>query len=330
MSVKNLLCSSAFMMGTAVIVSLITYFAGVFPADVLTAPTRSTITIFLLAFMMTLSFSRFSYKDLNPVENIRSVSRAVILGLVVASVIPLIGYFIIKGIDGGAYETYAVGLVFIAATPFAASVAPLSLILRGDLRHALRSTIIVYIIAMLWIPAIIYLCLGHSVDMVGVLKTVIEIIGIPLILSRLFTKVKIDKTTMSIVLNCIIFFLVWMSVSSANFGFSATVLVILVLVAVLRTFFLGNAVEYIERKQGIEWSQRVTDILMTSYKNKGIAIAVCVSLAGSIMVPNAMAAIATSIVVEVLWVAFMDSVLFSKKRMVRELQAEGKDVSDLM
>ena len=38
--------------------------------------------------------------------------------------------------------------------------------------------------------------------------------------------------------------------------------------------------------------------------------------------PVAMVAIATSIVVEVLWVAFMDSVLFGRRRMERELAAE--------
>ena len=35
-----------------------------------------------------------------------------------------------------------------------------------------------------------------------------------------------------------------------------------------------------------------------------------------------MVAIAASIVVEVIWVAFMDSVLFSKRRMERELAGE--------
>ena len=35
-----------------------------------------------------------------------------------------------------------------------------------------------------------------------------------------------------------------------------------------------------------------------------------------------MVAVATSIVVEIMWVAFMDSVLFSRKRMERELAAE--------
>ena len=36
-----------------------------------------------------------------------------------------------------------------------------------------------------------------------------------------------------------------------------------------------------------------------------------------------MVAIATSIIVEITWVAFMDSVLFSRKRMERELASEA-------
>ena len=100
-------------------------------------------------------------------------------------------------------------------------------------------------------------------------------------------------------------------------------------IAGLRTFFLGNVVEYTEKKMGIHWKQRVTDILMTSYKNKGIALALCAATLGP-EIPMAMVAIATSIIVDVCWVAFMDGVLFSKKRMIRELSAEGEDISDLI
>ena len=63
---------------------------------------------------------------------------------------------------------------------------------------------------------------------------------------------------------------------------------------------------------------------MTSYKNKGIAIATCMAVLGPTgLAPVAMVAIATSIVVEVLWVAFMDSVLFGRKRMEKELASEA-------
>ncbi|MGN1044731.1 MAG: Na+-dependent transporter, partial [Candidatus Methanomethylophilaceae archaeon] len=177
MSLKGLLCSSAFMMSFAVIISLITNFTGIFPGDVLDASLRSNITIFCLAVMLTLSFSRIPYNDLNPIKHSSSVIRAIILGLVVASVVPLAGYFILAGTE---WADYAKGLVFIAATPFAASVGPLSYILRGDFEHALRSTVIIYILALAWIPFIIWICLGESVDMMNVLITVLEIIGLPL------------------------------------------------------------------------------------------------------------------------------------------------------
>ena len=328
MNIKDLLCSSAFMMGFAVIISLITNFSGIFPGDVLTPDVRSTTTIILLAIMMTLSLSRIPYKNLNPIEHHRSIARAIIIGLIVASIVPLVGFYIFKG---GDYHAYAVGLVFIAATPFAASVPPLSYILRGDLEHGLRSTVIVYVIALLWIPFIVWLTLGETVDMKDVVITVLEIIGIPLVVSRLLVKVKISRETMSIVLNCIITFLVWLSVSSANFKSAPlSILVIFLIIAGLRTFFMGNVVEFVERKYNIPWKQRVTDILMVSYKNKGIALALCASLLVGPAIGSAMVAIATSIIVDVCWVAFMDAILFSKKRMKAELAAEGQDVSDIV
>lgn len=321
----KLITSSAFMMSLALILSLATNFAGIFPSDTLTAPVRSNLTILLLAIMMTISLSRIPGKNLSPMKDPKSLLRGLMLGLVISSLIPIVGYLLLKNTE---YADYAAGLVFIAATPFAASVAPLSLILRGDMEHALRSTIYVYIAALLWIPFVVYMLLGEAVDMTSLIITVVEIIGIPLVLSRFITWLKIDKKVMAVILNCIIFFLVWLSVSSTSFDCGIGIMAAFMLIVALRTFGLGNAVEAVEKRAGIKWSQRVTDILMVSYKNKGIAIALCVATMGP-LVPYAMVAIASSIVIEICWVVFMDSVLFSRKRMKRELEREGSEVGDL-
>ncbi len=319
MNIKTLLKSSAFMMTLALVVALITNFAGAFPSDPLNADVRSTLTIVTLATMLTISLSRIPLTNLNPLKYSKSVARSVLLGLVISSLIPLIGYFILKDTE---YGDQAMGLVFIAATPFAASVAPLSFILGGDMEHATRGTIIVYIVALAWIPFIVWLALGEVVDMTNVFITVLELIALPLVLSRLLTKVNINKEFMAIFLNCCIFFLVWLSVGSTAFKGDAWIFIAFIIIAALRSFGLGNGVEIVEKKLGIHWKQRVSDILMTSYKNKGIAIALCMSVLPGPLRPVAMVAIATSILVEIMWVAFMDSVLFSKKRMEREIALE--------
>ncbi|MGN1045257.1 MAG: Na+-dependent transporter, partial [Candidatus Methanomethylophilaceae archaeon] len=137
------------------------------------------------------------------------------------------------------------------------------------------------------------------------------------------TRIDIPKDVMSIVLNCIITFLVWLSVSSADFQSAGLfIMVVFLIVAGLRTFFMGNVVEACERSAGIHWTQRVTDILMVTYKNKGIALALCAAVLVGPMIPKAMVAIAASIIVDVCWVAFMDGYLFSPRRMERELGTE--------
>ena len=271
--------------------------------------------------MLTVSLSRIPMTDLNPVRHWRSMARSVVLGLLVSSLIPIIGYYLLKGLDVQNMEYYATGLVFIAATPFAASVMPLSIIQGGDAQHAARGTIVVYLAALLWIPFIIWVTLRDYVDMGGVVVTVIEIIAVPLVLSRLLTKVKISKEHLAIFLNICIFILVWMSVASTNFPSSMGILLAFAFIAALRSFGLGSALEVTERKMGIPWAQRVTDILMSSYKNKGIAITLCVALMGP-NTPLAMVAIATSIIIEISWVIFMDAILFSEKRRIR---VEGAD-----
>ncbi len=323
MNAKTFVTNSAYILGLSLILSLIVNALGLFPGDIITAPIRSNLTIILLAAMLTLSLSRIPMTNLSPLKNPKSIVRAIFLGLIISAIIPAIGYLLLKD---GQYAVEASGLVFIAATPFAASVAPLSYVLRGDMEHALRSTIYVYLISLVWIPFIVWLLLGESVNMETVVITVIEIIGIPIILSRFLTKIEIKKDTMAIILNCVIFVLIFMSVASTVFPKELSILLIFMLIAAFRTFGLGNGVELIEKKLGVHWNQRVTDILITSYKNKGIAIALCVATLGP-SAQFAMVAIATSIVIEICWVIYMDLVLFSKKRMERELASEGTDIN---
>ena len=325
MTPKDLLKSSAFMMSMALIIALLTNLGGVFPSETLDAGIRSNLTVLILAVMMTLSLSRYTFSNLSPVAHWKSVLRAVLMGLVVSSIIPLLGFYLLKD---SAFGDEAAGLVFIAATPFAASVAPLSYILRGDMEHAARGTIYVYILSLVWIPFIVWLTLGESVDIMQVLIAVVEIIAIPLVVSRLLTRFELSRGFMSVFMNCCIFVLVWLSVGSTDFSTSTvSILVVFAVIAALRSFGLGNLIEFGERRAGLPWGQRVADILMASYKNKGIAIAMCAATLGP-MAATGMVAIATYIVVEICWVIFMDSVLFSRRRMERELERDAADASN--
>lgn len=314
MRIKDILASSAIMLSIGLILSILINIAGIFPHETLNAGVRSDLTVLFLAVMLTISLSRIPFTNLNPVKHNRSVTRAVTVGIIVAAIIPLVGFWLMKETS---WSDYSVGLVFIAAAPFAASVVPLSYTLRGDMEHAGRGTIISYLFSLVWIPFVIYITMGETVDMTNVIITVIEIIAIPLILSRLLIKVKISRDAMGIMMNLIISFLVILSVSSTNFPKEIAPLAVFAVIAMLRTFGLGTAVEVTEKKMGISWGQRVTDVLMVSYRNKGIAIAMCIATLGAASV-TAMVAIATSIVIEIIWVVFMDSVLYSKKRMFEE------------
>ena len=310
------------MMSMALIIALLTNLCDVFP-DALDSDLRSNITILLLAVMMTLSLSRYRFSNLNPVTHWRSVLRALFMGLVLSSIIPIAGYLLLKDTEYGAQ---AAGLVFIAATPFAASVAPLSYILRGDMEHAARGTVYVYVVSLVWIPFIVWATLGETVDIVQVIVSVVEVIGIPLVVSRLLTRFELSRDFMAVFMNCCIFVLVWLSVGSTNFSIPAGILVAFAVIAALRSFGLGNVIEVAERRAGIPWGQRVADILMASYKNKGIAIAMCVATLGP-LAADAMVAIAASIVVEICWVIFMDSVLFNRRRMEREMARDSEGQS---
>ncbi|MDR0529860.1 MAG: hypothetical protein LBG69_09665 [Zoogloeaceae bacterium] len=305
--------SGAWMMSLALGAAFLTNLAGVFPAATLTPSARGVLTIFLLAGMMTLSLSRIPVRELrlHPVHEFRSLLRALLMGLVIPAAIPLGGYLLLKRT---AYAEYAAGLVFIAAAPFAASVVPLSLILRGDMAYAARATVFVYLAALVWIPALAYVSLGTLVDMRALIAAVLGVIALPLALSRCFVNMTIDRAKLAAILNCVIFILVWLSVSAADFrGVAPVILLAVMLLIALRTFALGLAVDAVERRLNVARAQRVTDILIASYKNKGVAIALCVSALGA-LAPKAMTTIAASIVVEICWVIYMDCALFAGQK----------------
>ena len=154
MGIKGLLGNSSFIMVLALVLALIIGF-----------PYRdlgSKIPLIVLAVMMTVSLSRISFSNLNPIKHKTSVLRALILGTLVASFIPLAASLFIDD------PLYKAGLVFIGAAPFAASVVPLSFIMKGDVEHAARGTIIVYLLSIIYIPVIVKLFAGETVSILDV------------------------------------------------------------------------------------------------------------------------------------------------------------------
>ncbi len=307
MSIKSILGNSSFMMLLALILALIIGF-----------PYRdlgSKIPLIVLAVMMTVSLSRISFSNLNPIKHKKSVLRALVLGTVVASFVPLAASFFISD------PLYKAGLVFIAAAPFAASVVPLSFIMKGDVEHAARGTIIVYLLSIIYIPIIVKLFAGETVNVWDVFEYVVILVLIPMILSRPVSKVKISTSTMQIFVNICVAILIFVSVGSNKniFEKETDLLLIFMGIAVLRTFVLGLGLEYLEKRSGIPWAQRVPDVLMASYKNKGVAIALTMGL----LPPAAAFPITASIIIEVCWVICMDRFLFTSKRREREIKAES-------
>jgi len=312
--ITALTASGAFMMTLALVISLGLGLTGNFPA--LPPAVRTHATLLILVVMMTVSFSRIPFKGFHPAREPRALVRGLILGTLLPSCIPLIAWFLLG--DNPCKD----GLIFVAATPFAASVVSLSYIIRGDLAHAARSTIAAYLAAIGYIPLLVWLTLGKTVNIALVVGSVLEVILLPILLSRLLTKWKLSPRAMAVFLNLCVCALVVLSVgATADFFYAQTdLLLIFIGVAVLRTFGLGTALEATQKRMGIPWAQRVTDVLMASYKNKGIAIALCMAT----LPTAALFPITASIVVEICWVIFMDAVLFPKKRMARELAAEAE------
>lgn len=195
------------------------------------------------------------------------------------------------------------GWVLMAAAPSAVSVVPFTTIMGGRTSKALFSTSANYIVALGLMPLISLAFIGSAVSVDSLVLSLLLLIVLPMALSRLVAKAKVDKRGMSIAMNLSFAVLIFAVAGSNRDAFFEELWIVLAVsvACIARTFGTGLGTEYVLRARGMPKEDRIPHVLFASYKNLGLTATLAIALFEPVVAVPA----TICIVFEVVWVIFL-------------------------
>ncbi len=169
------------------------------------------------------------------------------------------------------------GFVLLAAVPPAVAVIPFAFFLEGDGETALAGTIGAYLAALVITPAIALIFLGSGfINPYKVFLTLVELIIIPLVLSRLLLNTAAGRLIEPIrgqLINWTFFLVIYIMVGLNRdvFLHQPGVLLLVTAITGVSTFGFGWIVHLVGRKTALQEKKLTSLMLLATYKNYGLA-----------------------------------------------------------
>lgn len=194
------------------------------------------------------------------------------------------------------------GWVVMAAVPSAIAVVPLTSIVKGNVRSALVSSALLYLLALILVPAI---TLGFADRAVSASEVAVQTflqIGVPLLASRVLVRIPAIRRVRPVGVNLSFFVLMAMVAGGNRIAFADPGLVLsLTGAALARTFGIGLAVLGLTALTRRPREERVSWTLFASFKNGGLTALLALSLFGARAAIPAIVAL----LFEILWLAVL-------------------------
>jgi len=233
-----------------------------------------------LVLIMSLSTTQITLTELTHAKNyLWDILLVLVINyLFLSGLILLANYLLIKD-----HDLY-VGFVVMAAIPSAVAVLPFTYLLRGEMMVSLMGSASLYLLALVVAPLISLPLLDVTrIEPVKLVTVLIQMILVPFLISRLLLKWKgfrhVRKNT-NLLVN-LAFFLIIYAVIGMNrsvFLKHFDILIIVSLIAFLRTFVSGHIVDLFSRLAGTSRERRMSYVLFGSFKNLGLAAAIAIVL----------------------------------------------------
>jgi bile acid:Na+ symporter, BASS family len=271
---------------------------GGFPAH------NSEMITLSLVVLMSLSLCGMSFRGLRINEHLSTTLLALFLTFGLGTGFTLVIAFLFE-------DPIRSGWIFEAVVPSAVCVIPFSLILRGNVEKSLISSAVIYIVSIVLTPILLIVFLGMELNPVGLVTSVMVMLFLPIIISRVLKRKQMNGDTRVAIIN-ISLLLVSFAVVGANrdFFFNDPILVGgLLLVSMARIFIPGMLVYLLVRNFHFNKKQGVNAVLFSTYKNTGMAAAMAAALLGT----EAALPAAISTPIEIIWLVIMSRFLFTKK-----------------
>ena len=228
-----------------------------------------------LVVAMTLALTEIRLEGVSVRTELRAFSHAFVWNYVVLAGIILVIAWLTADAD------LRSGWIVMAAVPSAIAVIPLTSIFRGNVRSALISSALLYIAALVLVPAITLSFAGFAVPPSEIAFQTFLQIGVPLLASRAIVRVPAIERWRPVGVNLSFFVLVTM-VAGANRNAFADPGLVLTLsgAAFARTFGIGLAVLGLASVTHRNREDRIAWTLFASFKNLGLCALLALSLFG--------------------------------------------------
>jgi len=269
MNARGLVSNSGFIIVAALILGIITGFS-FHPKEA---------TYITLGAIMTLSLTKVDFEKLRRTGK-KELGLPILLVYGFSPLITLVpAYFLIDNPE------YLKGLVILALVPSAVGMVAFSGILKGDTEIALAGTASVYIASLILTPLMSKALLGEAIDAVAILKSLLILVLIPLIISRVLARWDIDGKAghrKGEAINILFFFLIPNIVGSNRSAFflPAWPLFTISLICFLKTFVAGTVVFFTMMKLNHTYEESITYTLFGAFKNGGLEVALSMVLFG--------------------------------------------------
>jgi len=260
-----------------------------------------TVQEVALIVAMTFSLTEISLRNVAPRAEIRGFVLAT--AMTYGALSGLVLLFAALSPDPG----LRAGWVLMAAVPPAVAVIPITSFLRGNVRNALISDAMLYLIGLATVPLVTYAALGQAAPVGDLAVQTLLLIGVPLLVSQPLRRIGRAVRFRAGVVSLSFFVLVLAIVGSARDALIARLdlLATLSVESFLRTFALGTAVLLIGRAVRASRETVVAATTFASFKNLGLTVVLAFSFFGS----QATLPSIVSLVFEILWMATLPVLL---------------------
>lgn len=224
----------------------------------------STIALFVA---MTFSLQQISIR-----KTVKQASKRIMLLSFVVHFVFLSGIILFFGsfFSSPLWESFVV----MAAIPPAVAVIPITKILKGNLQQTIVSLSFLYLVALGLTPIFLFVFLGEQVAFWNMVKTVIQFIVLPLLLSRLLRKLSFSSTQNTVIVNLCFFVVMFTIVGLNRMALIQDIWLLLILTGVIMIRTIGTALVVfgIGEKWNMDRGISIPLALFASFKNDGLGL----------------------------------------------------------
>ncbi len=191
------------------------------------------------------------------------------------------------------------GWIMMASMPCAIAVVTAATLKNSNLSVMVMAVSGTYVAGLLLAPLISFSLMGNAVNPLEILKYIILFIIIPLLISIPMKKLKLKRTTKVPIINMMMALMLFFSVNAnKSLITSDPGFILLIIGFVLLRFGLLNVIAYfITKKSFIPDDSRIPFLILTVWKNTGLAI----SMSMVLLVPEAVLPCVISMIIETPW-----------------------------